>query len=202
MMPATIGLSTMARPSRPPGFDMTYAPAESAFGPPLRARVPSFVYLFVALAVVMTVLFAENSPTDSWLFVNIVERGQRGPISARAVAFMLVLGALSSVLRANMRGVRIRGDGVEYRDIVSIGLPKLKRYRWAQIDRIILDLPQKNIAFDLWDGTRAFLPIVQDRSGLANALERVGAARAIPVRGGVGLDEIPESADFVEESSA
>jgi hypothetical protein len=181
---------------------MTYAPAESAFGPPLRARVPSFVYLVLALAAVMIVLLAENSPADSWLFVNIVERGMRGPISARAVAFMLVLGALSSVLRANMRGVRIRGDGLEYRDIVSIGLPKLKRYRWAQIDRIILDLPQRNIALDLWDGTRAFLPIVQDRSGLANALERVGAARAIPVRGGVGLDEIPESADFVEESSA
>lgn len=181
---------------------MTYAPAESAFGPPLRSRLPSFGYLLVALVFVMTVLLAESSPTDSWLFVNIVERGARGPISARAVAFMLVLGALSSVLRANMRGVRIRGDGLEYRDIVSLGLPKMKRYRWAQIDRIVLDLPQKSIALDLWDGTRAFLPVVQDQTGLAKALERVGAARAIPVRGGAGLDEIPESADFVEETGA
>src|SRR5690606_12676952 len=110
-----------------------------------------------------------------------VERGERGVITARAVAFMLVLGALASVLRANMRGVRIRGDGVEYRDIVSLGLPKLKRYRWAQIDRIILDQPA-SIALDLWDGTRAYLPRVHDRTGLAAALEKVGAARAIPVR--------------------
>lgn len=191
----------MARPSRPPGFDMTYAPAESVFGPPLSTKLPSFIYLFIALGVAVTVLIAEGSPPDSWLFVNIVERGERGVITARAVAFMLVLGALASVLRANMRGVRIRGDGVEYRDIVSLGLPKLKRYRWAQIDRIILDQPA-SIALDLWDGTRAYLPRVHDRTGLAAALEKVGAARAIPVRGGVGLDDIPEAADFAEESGA
>lgn len=180
---------------------MSYAPVESAFGPPLRSKIPSFFYLFAALAAVMVVLLAENSPTDSWLFVNIVERGARGVITARAVAFMLLLGALSSVVRASMRGVRIRGDGLEYRDIVSLGLPKLKRYRWPQIDRIILDSPQ-TIALDLWDGTRAFLPMVEDRTGLAAALEKVGAARAIPVRGGSGLDELPESSDFAEESSA
>lgn len=198
---ATIGATAMARPSRPPGFDMTYRPAESSFGPPLRARIPSFIYVVLALVVVMVVLLAERSPTDSWLFVNIVERGERGIIAARTVAFLIVLSALSSLLRANMRGVRIRGEGLEFRDVVSLGLPKIKRYRWAQIDRIILDLPQ-TVALDLWDGTRAFLPIVEDRSGLAAALEKVGAARAIPVRGGAGLDDIPEEGDFVEESGA
>lgn len=191
----------MARPSRPPGFDMTYRPAETAFGPPLSARIPSFIYLLAALLVVMVVVLAENSPHGSWLYVNVVERGARGVIASRTVAFLLVLGALSALLRANMRGVRIRGDGVEYRDVVSLGLPRLRRYRWAQIDGIVLDLPE-SVALDLWDGTRAFLPVVADRVGLAAALEKVGVARAIPVRGGVGLDEIPESVDFVEESSA
>jgi hypothetical protein len=180
---------------------MTYRPAESSFGPPLRARVPSFVYLFIALAAVMVVLLAERSPSGSWLFVHIVERGERGVITARMVAFFLVLSALSSLLRANMRGVRIRGDGIEFRDVVSLGLPKVKRYRWAQIDRIILDLPQ-TVAVDLWDGTRAFLPVVADRTGLATALEKVGAARAIPVRGGPGLDDIPEEGEFGEETGA
>ena len=79
-------------------------------------------------------------------------------------------------------------------------MPKLRRYRWAQIDRVILDLPQ-SVALDLWDGSRAFLPLVADRTGLAATLEKVATARAIPVRGGVGLDEIPESADFAEESN-
>ena len=89
---------------------------------------------------------------------------------------------------------------MEYRDIVSLGLPKLRRYRWAQIDRIVLDLPEC-IAFDVWDGTRAFLPEVADRETLAAALEKIAAARAIPVRGGTGLDELPESSDYAEESS-
>jgi hypothetical protein len=91
--------------------------------------------------------------------------------------------------------------GVEYRDIVAMGLPRLRRYRWAQIDRIVLDLPDC-IAVDVWDGTRAFLPQVADRQGLAAALEKTAAARAIPVRGGVGLDEIPDAPDFAEESEA
>lgn len=179
---------------------MTYRPVETTFGPPLRVKIPSFVYVVIAVFAVMLVIAAERSPHDSWLYVNVVERGVRGLIGARTLAVLLALGALSSVLRASMRGVRIRGDGVEYRDIISLGLPRLRRYRWAQIDRVILDLPQ-TVALDLWDGSRAFLPLVADRTGLASTLEKVATARAIPVRGGVGLDEIPESADFAEESN-
>jgi len=179
---------------------MTYRPVETTFGPPFRVKIPSIVYAVVAVFAVMLVIAAERSPSDSWLYVNVVERGVRGLIGARTLAVLLGLGALSSVLRASMRGVRIRGDGVEYRDIISLGLPRLRRYRWAQIDRVILDLPQ-SVALDLWDGSRAFLPTVADRTGLAATLEKVATARAIPVRGGVGLDEIPESADFAGESN-
>lgn len=181
---------------------MTYRPADTAFGPPLRAKLPSFLYLFLALAAAMTVLIAERSPTDSWIYVNVVERGVRGFVGARTVAFLLVLGALSSLLRTSMRGVRIRADGVEYRDVFALGLPRLRRYRWAQIDRIVLDSPTKSIALDLWDGTRAFLPTVDDPSSLSAALEKLAAARAIPVRGGAGLDEIPEATDFAEDSGS
>lgn len=180
---------------------MTYRPVETTFGPPLSARIPSLVYVVAALVAITTVIAAERSPHDSWLYVNVVERGVRGLVGARTLAVLLGLGALAAVLRASMRGVRVRGDGIEYRDIISLGLPRLRRYRWAQIDRVILDLPQA-VALDLWDGTRAFLPRVADRDGLAATLEKVATARAIPVRGGVGLDEIPESSEFAEESNA
>jgi len=40
---------------------------------------------------------------------------------------------------------------------------------------------------------------VDDREGLAATLEKVAAARAIPVRGGVGLDEIPEAEELEED---
>jgi len=188
----------MARPSRPPGFDMTYRPTETVFGPPFVVKIPSFIYLCCALAVVTIVLLAEASPAGSWLYVHITERGIRGPISARTVAILLMIGGVASVVRSNMRGVRIRGDGLEYRDVLALGFPKLRRFKWAQIDGIILDGP-RTIALDLWDGTRAFLPEVSDRVGLSAVLEKVGHARAIPVRGGSGLDEIPDSSEFAEE---
>jgi hypothetical protein len=187
----------MARASRPPGFDMTYRPTETSFGPPLLIRVPSILYAALALAAVVTVLVAEASPSTSWLYVNVVERGVRGIMSARVFAGCLVIGAGASLLRANMRGVRIRGDGVEYRDIVSL-IPRLRRFKWAQIDRVILDAP-RSVALDLWDGTRAFLPEVSDRLSLSATLEKVAYARAIPVRGGNGLDEVPDSAEFSDD---
>lgn len=177
---------------------MTYRPTETSFGPPLLIRVPSLVYAALAVAAVIVVWVAESSPSTSWLYVNVVERGVRGVMSARVFAGCLVVGALASMLRANMRGVRIRGDGVEYRDIVSLGIPRLRRFKWAQIDRVILDSP-RSIALDLWDGTRAFLPAVSDRPTLSVTLEKVAHARAIPVRGGQGLDELPDSAEFSDD---
>ena len=179
---------------------MTYRPTESSFGPPFAARIPSLLYLALALGGVAVVFAAEHSSSNSWLYVNIVERGVRGLISARVCAGLLLLGAVSSFLRTNMRGVRVRGDGVDYRDS-SLGWPRARRFKWAQIDRIVLDMPT-HIALDLWDGTRSFLPAVDDRAGLSMVLEKVGHARAIPVRGGVGLDELPEADEFEDEEPA
>jgi len=177
---------------------MTYRPTESSFGPPWSARIPSLVYLAVALAGVAAVIVAEHSSSNSWLYVNIVERGVRGIMSARTCAGLLLMGAVSSFLRTNMRGVRVRGDGVDYRDS-SLGWPRARRFKWAQIDRIVLDMPS-HIALDLWDGTRSFLPAVDDRAGLSMILEKVGHARAIPVRGGIGLDELPDDGEFADEA--
>jgi hypothetical protein len=170
---------------------MTYRPAETVFGPPLIVHLPSIVYLLVALAAVIVVLIAEQAAPGTFLYREVILRGAHGFIGARTFAALLVAGAVASLVRTNMRGVRIRGDGVEFRDVIALGVPRLRRYRWAQIDRIVLDGP-RTIALELWDGTRADLPEVSDRARLAAALEKVGHARAIPVRGGVGLDELPE----------
>lgn len=191
----------VARQSRPPGFDMTYRPAETVFPPPWSARIPSFIYLGCAVAVIAFVAIGYNSPTNSWIHEYTVERDVRRLMGSRMFATLIALSALATVMRAGMRGVRLYPDGLEYRDVLGIGWPRVRRYRWAQIDGIVLDQPN-SIALDLWDGSRAFLPHVNDRQALAAALEKVGASRAIPVRGGVGLDEIPdpESDEFLEES--
>ena len=180
----------LARISRPPGFDMTYRPATRVFQAPWRTRIPSLVYLGVTLVVAGVVLVAEHSPSNSVLYVQVVEHGSRHIISARTFAILLLVSSVSSVLRANMRGVRVRGDGIEYRDVVSLLLPRLRRFRWAQMDRIKL-MKTGLITIDLWDGNRAMLPQVQHRDLLARTLEHVAIARAIPIEGGVGLDDVP-----------
>jgi len=179
---------------------MTYRPAETAFGPPLIAHLPSAFYLLCALGAVVTVFVAYQSPAGSFLYQQIVARSMQGLIGARTVSLFLLAGAVASLIKTSMRGVRIRSDGLEFRDVVSLGIPRLRRYKWAQIDRILLDSPSA-IVIELWDGTHAYLPEVSDRDQLGSALEKVALARAIPVRGGGGLDELPDSTE-VPDSTA
>ena len=174
---------------------MTYRPAESDFGPPLLAHIPSLVYMGLAIGVVGFVVIGEMSPPTSWMFIYVVEQDVHRPLGARPFAVIFFLSALAAIVRAQMRGVRIRPEGIESREVIGVGWPKVRRYKWPQIDTIVLDLDH-TIAFDLWDGTRAFLPAVGDRDTLSVELEKIGAARAIPVRGGRGLDELPENADY------
>ena len=205
----------VARPSRPPGFDMTYRPTESSFGPPFRSWLPPLLYLIAAIAVLVFVLVGEHSPPGSWLYSYVVIKDEHRVIGARTLAVIMFASAIASLVRANMRGVQVRGDGVVYRDVLALGWPRVRRFKWAQIDCIVLDQPG-SIALDLWDGSRvfavcwngvyygsrAFLPKVGDPAALSAVLEKVGAARAIPVRGGVGLDEIPESGEFEGDAEA
>lgn len=177
---------------------MTYRPTERVFLPPWQQRLPSLLYLALATTVMVVVLVAEQSSSNSQLFIRIVEHNARRIITPRTFAILLCVSAVSAAIRTGMRGVRVRGDGLEYRDVISFVWPKLRRFRWPQIDCVILDIPGE-VAVDLWDGSRAFLPKVGDRDGLVATLTTVAAARAIPVRGGIGLDEIPEPADLEEE---
>lgn len=179
---------------------MTYRPRESVFGPPLIERVPSIVYLATALGIGVLVLVGEQSASGTWAFHYVVEQDVGRVMSIRTFAVIIFISALASVVRAGMRGVRIYPDGVEAREVLSFIVPKLRRYRWPQIERILLD-GASHIAFDLWDGSRAYLPRVSDRHALEAALQQVAAARAIPIRGGVPPDDLtPEEAEPAEES--
>ena len=193
-------MAVVSRASRPPGFDMTYRPRESVYSVPWLERVPSLVYLALALVTIVLVVIGEHSAPDSWLFNYVVVQDKFRLLGSRAFAIVLSVGAVASVLRGNMRGVRIFGDGVEAREITQLIVPRVRRYRWPQMALIVLDQPL--VAVELWDGQRAVLPAVEDREGLVATLERVAAARDIPVQGGRGLDEIPVPiADDDEESS-
>jgi hypothetical protein len=179
---------------------MTYRPRESVYSVPWLERIPSLVYLALAVITVVLVVIGEHSAPESWLYNYVVVQDRYRLLGSRAFAIVLSVGAVASVLRGNMRGVRIFGDGVEAREITQFVVPRVRRYRWPQMALIVLDQPL--VAVELWDGQRATLPAVEDREGLVTTLERVAAARDIPVQGGRGLDEIPERIADDEEESA
>jgi len=185
----------MARISRPIGFDMTYRPRSSvAFPPPLRIQLPSLLYLLLAVALVAFVIAGSYASSTTWIFRYVVEGDEKRWMSSRTLAGLVLLSALAAVLRTRMRGVIVHPGGVETRDLLSMGWPRVRRYSWPQIDRIVLDAGP-DMALDLWDGRRELLPRVGDKKGLALLLERVALARAIPISGATGKVEPSEVDD-------
>lgn len=164
---------------------MTYRPSEEFFGPPWPQRLPSLIHLFLAVCVIILVVAVQNGPKNTALYAYMFREAHL--LDTQVVAGIFLLSAITSVLRAGMRGVRVRSDWVEYRDLISSFIPKVRRIRWAQIDRLVLG--EAMITLELWDGTHDSLPQVRDNSALSRVLERVATLRAIPVSGGAGLDD-------------
>lgn len=172
-------------------FEMSYRPEVSVFPPHWTERAPSILLVLIALGVGVVVVIGENSPATSALFRYVVSKDVERMMSMRMFAILLGIGAFASLMRSNMKGVRVYPDGLETREVHSLIMPRVRRYRWLQVECIILDM-KRSIALDLWDGRRAFLPPVADQKQLRQTLERLATARAIPIRGGQGLDEVPE----------
>jgi hypothetical protein len=172
---------------------MTYRPERSvAFGPPLRQRAPSIAYLAFALAVTGVIVYGQRAPTSSVLFRYVVEADSTRAIPSSVCAIVLVCSAIAAVLREQMRGVVLHPEGIDVRELLSLGWPRVRRFHWSQIDKVFVPPAEgrsdaKTIRLDLWDGTRTWLPAVARASELGIMLERVALARAIPIEGGSGL---------------
>lgn len=145
-------------------FEMTYSPPggdrlRAKFGPPWRSRVPSAVYLAGALALGTVVLYGYMlAPSSSRIFEWVVERDRDRPFSASVLTITIVASALATVLRTHMRGVLVAEDWVEARDLLLLGIPRARRWGWAQVLRVVVD--GTRLAFELWDGSFERLPEV------------------------------------------
>ena len=137
------------------------------------------------------VVAGSTSASGSWLFRYIVEADSHRLLGARPLAAIVLASALAAVVRARMRGVIVHSEGLVARDILGVGWPRVRKFAWPQIDKIVLDAGQ-TIAIDLWDGRREWLPKVGERAELAAVLERVAIARAIPISGGTGMFDPPD----------
>lgn len=163
-------------------FDMSYSAPRGErvfFGPPRSARVPGLVYLAFALVLVALEILAYTGSSNSRLYVWLVEGDRGRPLPSAVLAMIIFFSALGTVLRTQMRGVLVRGDGIEARYLVALGMPRVRRWAWAQIHRMLLDETQ--IALELWDGSYEKLPPVGDLTKMRDMLERIAASRRIPV---------------------
>jgi len=204
----------MARQSRPPGFDMTYRPAGSvSFGPPITDRLPTIGYVSFAALICLTILYGQNAPSNSRLFQYVVEGDAHRMISSTACAIVLLVSGLAALVREQMRGVIVHPDGIEMRELLPLGWPRVRRFHWSQIDKLVVPAangasraPAKQkgiIRLHLWDGSRTWLPRVGNWIDLAVMLEKVALARAIPIEGGTGLiDDLGNPEDDGSEEAA
>jgi hypothetical protein len=153
-------------------FEMTYSPPAGAedrakFGPPLRTRIPSALYLLAATGLGAVVLYAYAlAPSSSPVFGWVVEGDRGRPVSASVLAVVIVVSALATVLRTHMRGVLVGPEWVEARYLLPLGIPRARRWGWPQVTRVVVD--GKRIGFDLWDGSFERLPEVADGRALVD----------------------------------
>ncbi len=156
-------------------FEMAYNPAPSdrfVFGPPIWQRLPSLLFLGFAATVGMAALLAHQGSSNTALYRFIVAE-HRTPL-----VFVIVLAAIATFIRSGLRGVVITREGVETRTL-SMGFPRVRKYGWAQIDRVVLD--KHDVLFELWNGSYERLPKVRDSEKMADLLERVAVGRGRPV---------------------
>jgi hypothetical protein len=166
-------------------FDMSYSPPSDGtgrvkFGPPLRTRVPSALYLAIALVCGACVLYAYTAASSSSvLFVWVVEKDRGRYLPAHVLTAVFVASAIGAVLRTHMRGVILSEDWIEARTLLFLGIPRARRWAWTQVDRVIVD--ETRIGLELWDGSFERLPDVAQRRQFADFIQQQALLRRIDV---------------------
>jgi hypothetical protein len=152
-------------------FEMAYNPNPDerfVFGPTIWQRLPSLVFVGFAAVLGVLALVAHNGAPGTPLHRFIVSEN-RTPF-----VFIIVIAAIATFVRSGLRGVIVTRDGVETRTL-AMGIPRVRKFRWAQIDRVVLD---RNAAlFELWNGEYERLPQVHDAERMIELLERVAIGR-------------------------
>ena len=68
----------------------------------------------------------------------------------------------------------------------ACGMPSVKRWSWAQVDRVVID-DDDHVMLELWNGSYDKLPRVQRATELAELIARVATAR------GRGVTRLPRT---------
>jgi hypothetical protein len=134
----------------------------------MRSRLPSAIYLAAAIVFGIVTWIAYNAPPSSKLFVWAVEGDRIRPLSVSVIAVVLLVSAAATVVRTHMRGVVVSDDWIEARYLLPLGIPRARRWGWAQVTRIIVD--GVRVALETYDGGFERLPEVADGRALVQLL--------------------------------
>lgn len=165
-------------------FEMSYSPparsARAKFGPPWSSRILSTAYLAFAAVLGGVVLYAYTmAPSSSALFGWIVGGDRGRPVPANVLAGVIVVSAVATAIRTQMRGVLVSEDWIESRALLPLGIPRFRRWNWAQVLRVVID--RKKVAIELWDGTFEKLPEVAKAEALVSRMLREATRKNIDV---------------------
>jgi hypothetical protein len=150
-------------------FDATAEKQRHAFGPPLSQRLGSYIYLGLSLTIWAVILYGRMGSGSS-----AIQDWVRARPDAAPIAFIILLSAVGNVLRSALRGVIVTRDAIEMRSVVFT-MPRVRRFTWTQIDRLVL--ADDAVMLELWNGTYERLPRVQDGKGLSALLQYMAASR-------------------------
>jgi hypothetical protein len=164
-------------------FEMTYSTpvgARAKFGPPWLTRLPSAAYLLGALVLGALVLYAYTAaPSSSGLFVWVVEGDRGRPLSAGVLAIAILVSAMATVVRTHMRGVLVSDQWIEARYLLPFGIPRARRWAWAQVHRVVVD--RSRLGIELWDSSFERLPEVAKHHELTDLILQQARMRRIGI---------------------
>jgi hypothetical protein len=152
---------------------------KATFGPPTIQRIPAYIYFAFTVLVVIVVAAAHLGSSNSALFVWVVEGDRGRPLGSTVLAFLIFASGLGTLVRSYLRGVVVSTEGLEGRYLLPLGVPKVKKWAWPQIHRMIID--ERQVMLELWDGSYERLPDVGQPQELRATLEGVAASRKITI---------------------
>jgi hypothetical protein len=159
-------------------FEMAFSPKEDdrfVFGPPRAQLIPALCYLGFACVVMLLVVFAYTSSGQGRLYTWLIEGDRDRPVPSWLLASIIFVSGIAVALRSRMRGVVVTADGIEARYLLALGVPRIAKWTWAQLDRFVID--SDRIMLELWNSTHEVLPPVADTEALGDLIEKIAAAK-------------------------
>jgi hypothetical protein len=159
-------------------FEMAFSPEQDAkytFGPPTRQLVPAGVFMVFGCVVMLLLVLAYTGSSNGRLHVWLIEADRDRPLPAWLLGSIVFASGLGVMIRARMRGVIVTAQGIEARYLLALGVPRVARWAWTQMDRFVLD--DHKVLVEMWNGTSELLPPVARHDEMCKLIESIARGK-------------------------